>query len=661
MEDESIAMAIKEESGNETSEPDEDEPSPKRQHVTSPLLEQPASGPRTKLSKKSRTALTESVGREDTVTPPAWSGIDPEMQMYLQFQRDGMTHYHYSFKVDSQDFVHQELISLAVQFKPLLYAVVAFAAYHHTIRLPDDEADFNSFWKYYCDSITKLRKFLESNKDRDDLVLLTILQLATIEEYMGDWNSLVSHHKAAYGLLTSRYTPQTIMKTDRGRKIFDWYVRLDVIAGLMSVRDLRLDRAWLVNSYEWHEAQSKLEGPDQLRKKQEFFGKAIELVAHDVAHLFARANEAQPSFEGGQPQSFPVDRFLSEVNGISDRLDELRCQIQELHDPSLAGIDQRSPEQPKDAVFMSDVPLFRGALWPLNFIWLGWYGVQVLLENSKLATLQKAARLIHPHAETPPSQESLQQQAMNIMSDLTRYSKIQCEIFNAISTSSTAPAGVTLVCYASVGLSTIFLPRAPPEENSRYTMWARQQLADLERQGYVWPPHFRKEMANLWGIPEIEDWWLPNGEGKPRILEEIRTVVMDRTRYAQQRERPGQDQGRDLREIKGLFEVMEIGRRGSIDALATSTRPDPAYVSSPTSIFQTASMVSSPGGSTDGASGPASSRGSFSDAPTNRQRGKSRKMSRSGIVASITEPLISQPRPGPSSSCMSQIWEDHHR
>lgn len=568
--------------------------------------------------------------------------------MYLQFQREYLTHYHYAFKVDAEDFVHEELITLALQFEPLLYAVLAFAAYHHTVRLPDEKAEFSSFWKYYCQSIVKLRQHLESNKTRDDLVLLTVLQLATFEEYMGDWNSLASHHKAAFGILTSRYTPQTIMENERGRKMFDWYIRLDVIAGLMAVRDAVLGRNWISYAYNWHEQRSAHTGPDQLQHKLDFFTKAIELIAHDTAHLFAGASDILTSNDSSRLQDFSVEKLVSGVEKLDRTLDTLRQQIQELHDPSLAGAEQKSSPYADNSIFKPDVPLFRGALWPLNFVWVDWYGVLILLKNSMLATLQKAQMVAEESSLQSPQIELLQQQAMTVLPELTRYSKDQCEIYNAIAMSTTAPSGVTLVCYASFALSTVFLPKAPPAENSRYTMWARQQLANFERQGFIWPPHFRKEIANLWGIPEIEDWWLPDGEGKSRIIDEIRSVVVERSLIAQRKEKPGQDQGRDLREIKGLFEMMDLGRRGSID---------PSYLPSPTAINATGA-VGTPTSSAGSVSGFTSPRGSVSDLQTGNQPVGNRRQSQSSASINTAESPVVQSRPAPSSNRMSGIWEN---
>ena len=553
--------------------------------------------------------------------------LKQEMEKYLRFQHDYMTCYHYLFKLDPEGFVHGELIDLALRFEPLLYAVIAFAAYHYTVRLPDTEADFNSFWKYYCKSIVKLREHLAANKERNDLVLLTVLQLATFEEYMGDWTNLATHHRAAHGIITSRYTPKTIMSTDRGRKIFDWYMRLDVISSLMAVRDIAMDRSWLAYAEQWHKEQVDAEGGDKLHDAIMLFGKSLSLVAHDIAHTFAEANE------NVDRPGFSLEPVLQRVDQLSTQLDAARRQIQELNDPALTGVDTELKQSEEEA-FDANVPLFRGKLWHLNFLWIDWYGIYLLLKQQTFLATQKAQRA---QQDTEHEQEGLAQ----VPPDLTLYARTQCQIYNAIAQSTTAPAGATLACYANLGLSTVFLPRDPPASNMKYTMWARRQLAHIERQGYIWPPHFRKEMAMLWNDPAIESWWLPNNEGKTRIIREIRGVVEERIALAAE----GPDDGRnDLREIKGLFEKMDVhgSRRRS------SASFDPAYVNSSVGMAHAASMVSTPDSSAGSANG-ISPRPNVAE-QSSKQQPRNRK-------GSLPESPLTQTRSAHADR-MSGIWEE---
>lgn len=554
------------------------------------------------------------------------------MEKYLRFQHDYMTSYHYLFKVDAEDFIHGELIDLAPRFEPLLYAVVAFAAYHYTVRLPDSEADFHSFWKYYCKSIVKLREHLASNNERNDLVLLTVLQLATFEEFLGDWTNLATHQRAAYGIIVSRYTPQTIMSTNRGRKMFDWYLRLDVLSGLMAVRDVAMDRSWLAYAARWHKERMESGEGDRLSNTMEYFGKGLSLVAHDLAHTFAQVNENvdRPGFSLG-----PV---LEEVEQLYIRLDALRRWIQELNDPSYAGVDSDIKRGEEEEAFDVNVPLFRGKLWPLNFVWIDWYGIFLLVKKQTLLTTQKARRA---HEEVERDKQEGQSQ---LPPELTSYARTVCEIYNAIAQSTTAPAGATLVCFGHLALSTVFLPRAPPASHAKYTMWSRRQLAHIERQGYIWPPHFRKEMAMRWNDPRIENWWLPRNEGKTRMLGEIRGVVEERLALAADRPDDGRN---DLREIKGLFEKMEMpsGRRES------SASFDAAYINSSAGMAHAASMISTPeDGSSTGSGGGFSPRTTTAEQDSNRNTPRSRK-------GSHPESPLAQSRPPPGGR-MSGIWEE---
>jgi len=61
----------------------------------------------------------------------------------------------------------------------LLYAVVGFAAYHHTLKNPNGQ--INEFLQYYNRSVTLLLAFLKKKEKHSVATLLTILQLATIE------------------------------------------------------------------------------------------------------------------------------------------------------------------------------------------------------------------------------------------------------------------------------------------------------------------------------------------------------------------------------------------------------------------------------------------------------------------------------------------------
>lgn len=80
---------------------------------------------------------------------------------------------------DGDRFVHQSLIELALQYDPLLYAVVGFAAYHHCVQTGNGK--LYTFLKYYNMALKLLRKSLASSEEHSEATLITVLVLTTFE------------------------------------------------------------------------------------------------------------------------------------------------------------------------------------------------------------------------------------------------------------------------------------------------------------------------------------------------------------------------------------------------------------------------------------------------------------------------------------------------
>lgn len=108
-----------------------------------------------------------------------WSHLPPDFRFYLNYYCENITHYHYCMVQDSDDFFRTILPSLALRNEALLYAVVGFAAYHHTLQNPNGK--IHEFLQYYNRSVTLLLGFLTRKEKHNLGTLLTILQLATIE------------------------------------------------------------------------------------------------------------------------------------------------------------------------------------------------------------------------------------------------------------------------------------------------------------------------------------------------------------------------------------------------------------------------------------------------------------------------------------------------
>ena len=60
-------------------------------------------------------------------------------------------------------------------------------------------------------------------------------------------------------------------------------------------------------------------------------------------------------------------------------------------------------------------------------------------------------------------------------------------------------------------------------------------------------------MAELWGIPEINDWWLPDEGTCPPVVRSVRSFIGDRLPYAE-----GESRSEDQRNIKGIFSQISL-------------------------------------------------------------------------------------------------------
>ena len=109
-----------------------------------------------------------------------WPGLPRDVKAYLKYHKQSLSHHHYAFKYDAGDFLKTTFLEIAMNddSQALLYAIVAFAAYHHAVASGDNK--ISPFLSYYNRSINMLKTSLETKRP-NVTTLLTILQLATIE------------------------------------------------------------------------------------------------------------------------------------------------------------------------------------------------------------------------------------------------------------------------------------------------------------------------------------------------------------------------------------------------------------------------------------------------------------------------------------------------
>ncbi|KAK8090819.1 hypothetical protein PG994_000324 [Apiospora phragmitis] len=444
--------------------------------------------------------------------PSEWSHLPPDLHFYLQYFCDNMTHYSYCMVFDAHEFFMKFLPSVAVQSgnEALLYALVGFAAYHRTIQNPS--GNISEFLQYYNKSVTLLLEAFKKGGKQNTATLLTILQLATIEEYLGDWVNLSGHQKAALQILTQLYTPQSAMQSFISRTILTWYVRFDVFVGMLGGYETRLPREWFSATVEYHESQRQSD-PEGILWKQEASSAQLRLISVDMSFLYAKAKRGEISGE----------EFASEYTGLTAQLQKWRNNL----DPSMVdsayletGFTWRQPLEDDDIVdSYAPAYLYKGHLFPTTLLLAEWHSVFVMHKSQEPGRLQQE-----------PTQE------------LRELSMAICQIFDNVEKWPQRPSGTLAMLQACLVIAAIFVPR-----DLKHHMWMRRKFALIERSG---------RMALIFRDPTCIHWWIPNDDGFTPILQETRAFADERNGV------PVNKQSEDVRDMASVFAKMRLDYEG---------------------------------------------------------------------------------------------------
>ncbi|KAK8244426.1 hypothetical protein HDK77DRAFT_370449 [Phyllosticta capitalensis] len=444
-----------------------------------------------------------------------WTDLPADVRYYLDWFRNNITCHHYALKYDSADFMRTTLLEIAAHNDHLLYAVVGFAAYHHALSKPNGR--ISDFLSYYSKSVQLLLLSLQRNQRRTPATLLTILQLATIEEYLGDYVNLIGHQKAAFEIITSMYTPQSIMQNETLRRVMSWYARYDLMVGILSGSETVLSREWFLSCAEFY-AQQCRDRPHDVGCKFDERLAQCRLLAVDSASLFSRKAKGQVS----------DDAFVADCMTLDRQFDEWAEQLDPaLQDPSkhLKDFGGRPPLGPDDIVDPFDPEFaYEDDLFPMNIILQDYWAIALMFKTQFCSILR----------QPPPPQAA--EMAMNI-----------CKMFSILEHHPQSPPGMMIEMQASIGMGILNLPK-----DEKHTTWGRRKFAKIESGGYIYPHSFRLHMSHAFQI-DVSRWWLPNDEGLPNIIRRIRA-------FTEERSTPPPDQTRqDLQNMKGIFDKMELG------------------------------------------------------------------------------------------------------
>ncbi|KAJ4334441.1 hypothetical protein N0V87_006875 [Didymella glomerata] len=459
------------------------------------------------LSRRSSAQATKTVASSRT-TPHG----PKDVHFYLNYFKEHMTIHHYSLKRDSHNFLKGEFFNYAMKYEPLKYAVAGYAAYFHTIAQPDGR--MSTFLQFYNESVSRLRMSITKHKKQGLATFLTILQLASIEEMLGDWVNLMGHQKAAFDMLTRLYTPKTISQSDFLLKVLLWYTRFDLFVGLQSGGEAVLGRDWYEAVHECYVTKVRDNPEDMGYKYEERFAYS-RIVAKDSSDLFSRMGKGLLS-----PQEFmeqlPVVK--NEVEGLAGSIGP------EFQDPKFKITNMQGQPESDDIVNPYEPnTIYGGGLWTTNFLKLDFWSINFMYDISTSMAFKK---VFEP--------------------ELTTLAFKAAQIFEAMCAYSEAPNGAIIEAQVSMAIATLFLPKDP-----KTIQWCRRTFAKVESLGYIYPESMRNRMLEAWGL-EASDWWLPNDEGCPPIIRTIKDFIRERSTA------PKDQVSEDLKEMRGIFSSLNI-------------------------------------------------------------------------------------------------------
>ncbi|KAF4553080.1 Fungal specific transcription factor domain-containing protein 76 [Elsinoe fawcettii] len=454
--------------------------------------------------------------RQAQFSGPKWAKLPKDIRFYIKYHRDNITCNHYALKYDGTDFLKTTFLEIALGYEPLLYAIAAFSAYFHTLTLPNGK--LSMFLRYYDRSVQTLRESLLKSARHSPATLLTILQLATFEEYLGDWVNVMSHQRAAHEILTQLFTPDNIMQNETRRKIISWYLRFDIVTGLISNNETVLGREWHHAVTEYYIRQEADRPTDLGCIFEAGFAKS-RLLATDIALLFGRKGKGVITDE----------EFMTGLEELKQRVDQRDDEVSNAFAdsrtyasdfPNAPPADQRG-----DDIVDSTGPdfLLSGDLWVWNVILVDWWAIKLVF----LGQLYQLDKTVNPMTMVETSYKI-------------------CRMFEAMEYGATEAQSAVLGAHASLGIAATTLPK-----DARHSLWCRKKFAVIERCGYVYPPSFRTRMSEMWSH-DVTQWWLPDNELLLPILRSIRDFVDYRTIN------PDTSLSTSLREMSAIFEAMKV-------------------------------------------------------------------------------------------------------
>jgi len=353
------------------------------------------------------------------------------------------------------------------------------------------------------------------------------------------------------------YTPALVVENETRRQIFVWFSRFDIFASMMAGRKTTVSVDWSIAIENWHYYAREMD-PTSVDLQIRWLVAYRRVLAFRLAEIFSNLQKGEMS------QATFADAYhgiMEQLRGWATHLAPLMELTEDkLPLPVLPGHSEKWVEGIPRAEY-----LYLGSGWGVNFLLLDLYS-SLALQKYQYAKMMGLSKPI----------------------DAEILAKESCRTVEAMDTNPQSPEGSILQCQAAIGLLTMFLP-----SGQEYSNWCRGKMMRIEDLGYVsgycllftpnfpcqmrfvlqclyrvreidqvraysycYPPVIRNRLAQQWNQPEIKDWWLPDWEG-------IRPIIKSIHDFNKERESQPQDKdGKDVREMRGLFNNMVLGVSG---------------------------------------------------------------------------------------------------
>ena len=431
--------------------------------------------------------------------------LDPDVQFYFDYHRENIQFHYYYMNHDCCDFYGSYLLTEALAFEPLLYAVVAKSAYHFTAdKKPDGE--LATFLRFYSKSMSLLRQRLETEEGRPEQFLLTILTLAALEEMIGITSSLFGHQKAACHLLLNHYTTESMTQSVYSVKIVEWYLHFDFYLSVLSCKRF-MDREWYVAVLSYFQ-DLHTRFPENQDYDLEERSARLRLGGIDIGGLNLKY--------GNNAANDPA--FKREALELSNRLTAWYKDL----DPAKFDIARATEVRAVDSQDKSDARL----------TWAYWRMLLKFEITELTAKLQLSKIPGYQEGQIGPSIVGMAIKASQMADLILKHDALPNPIYSIFTALS--PAG-------------IILGNVPG-----YEMWYRRMLAMAESSGQVQNGTIRQRFKIALGVES--DWWLPNDELRSPIVDQVRDFSEERA----QKPEDMTSEGRSWASLKGLFRSLNI-------------------------------------------------------------------------------------------------------